>query len=68
MSDYLTTETRLFEYDSAGRISKQTTVTTEGPDTHVNQWFGGTKRDVVVDIEDFLVRRSGHHRSRRWPK
>jgi len=31
MSEYLTTETVTFEYDQAGRISKQTTITTGGP-------------------------------------
>jgi len=36
MSDYLTTETVTYEYDTSGRISKQTTVTTEGPDDHVD--------------------------------
>ena len=96
MSEYLTTETVSFEYDQAGRISKQTTITTEGPDDQspwaersrarmpallrdapmssvskdpftkakVNQWFGEHEdRDVVVDIADFRVHRSGHRKS-----
>jgi len=101
MSDYLTTETVTFEYDQAGRISKQTTITTEGPDEQspwparsrarmptllrdapmssvskdpytkalVNRWFGNhEERDVVVDMKDYRVHRSGNSRPSPFPK
>jgi len=39
MSDYLTTETVTYEYDTSGRVNKVTTITTEGPDDRALQAF-----------------------------
>lgn len=61
MSEYLTTETVTYEYDEAGRISKQTTITTKGPDDQEPPVRARAEGGVVVDMKDFRVHRSGYN-------
>lgn len=60
MTDYLTTETVTYEYDTSGRVNKVTTITTEGPDDRAPAVQARAEGGVVTDMGDFRVHRSGH--------
>ena len=69
MIEYLTTETVTYAYDASGRLSKKTTITTEGPDdqeppvsARAEDFLKDASGSVIVDMEDWRVHRSGH----RW--